>query len=193
MHDVAGLIFSGGRSSRFGTDKALTEVDGSPMIERVQSRFEPQVAHLAVAGPAHNTGLLSLDDGDFKDMGPLAGLLAGMNWVKLNGLGDWLVTSPCDVPRLPTNLVELLVNAAVPGRACVLESDGHLQAACALWPIAALPKIAERLSNGEKLSLFAALQDAHVHLHKVAKEDLNGAFTNINTQEDLAALRLRNR
>ena len=94
-----------------GTDKGLTVFSGRPMVAHVIDRIAPQVAgdlmincnqnetaYRAIA-PSHS---ILVADSITGFAGPLAGLEAGLSVTRT----EWLVTSPCDTPFLPLNLVE---------------------------------------------------------------------------------------
>lgn len=187
MTAIAGLIYAGGESTRFGGNKAEAPLCGRRLIEHVAERLGPQVATLAVAGPVCVTNVKTLGDGAHVGKGPLAGLLVGLRWASdLPGI-NWLVTAPCDVPVLPTNLVALLAkNLTDTPR--VLNIEERWQTGCALWPTSAYAIIEELLIAGEDLSLHAALKQLHAKTVEACPTSLDGAFTNINTRDDLIQL-----
>ncbi len=184
MKSVAGLIFAGGQSRRFGGDKAEADLQGRRLIDHVADRIAPQVKSIAVAGPTHVPNAFTLNDGDHPGKGPLAGLLAGLKWALDLPDIKWLVTTPCDVPSLPKNLVTLLTGSPAE-RPKVLEVAGRWQAGCALWPTSAGPFIEDTLIKGEDLSLHRALRSLNVEAIETSPEALDGSFLNINTRDDL--------
>ncbi len=187
MTSIAGLIYAGGDSIRFGANKAEAPLQGRRLIDHVAERLEPQVSALAIAGSVSLDEVSILDDGENAGKGPLAGLFSGLTWAaSLSGVA-WLVTAPCDVPLLPKNLVTLLGGGRtdIPK---VMNIQGRWQAGCALWPTSALPVIADRLTGGKDLSLHAALKRLHAEAIECDPKLLEGSFANINTQGDLAQL-----
>ncbi|MCE7999455.1 MAG: molybdenum cofactor guanylyltransferase [Rhodobiaceae bacterium] len=190
MTAIAGLIYAGGKSSRFGADKATALLQDKRLIDHVAVRLDPQVSALAIAGSIDRTGLPCLDDGAHTDKGPLAGLLAGLTWAASLPDIACLVTAPCDVPLLPKNLVGLLTPNST-NRPTVLNVEGRWQTGCALWPTSGLPVIAETLATGQDLSLHSALRALNVEVIECDPALLDGSFANINTQDDLAHLERR--
>jgi molybdenum cofactor guanylyltransferase len=184
MKSVAGLIFAGGLSRRFGGNKAEATLLGRRLIDHVADRLAPQVERVAIAGPTLVTNAASLDDGEYTGKGPLAGLLAGLKWASDSPNIAWLVTTPCDVPLLPKNLVTLL-NGKPSEKPKVLEVGGRWQAGCALWPTSVAPFIENTLNENADLSLHRALRSLEVEAIEVSHATLDGSFLNINTQEDL--------
>lgn len=114
---IAGVILAGGLSRRMGGgDKCLLPLGGRPILARVIERLAPQVDRLALnanGDPARFAafGLPVLADarGDFP--GPLAGVLAGMDWAAAQGIGT-IVTAAADTPFFPETLVAGLRAAA---------------------------------------------------------------------------------
>ncbi len=188
MKDLAGIILAGGSSQRFGADKAAALLDGRPMIAHVAERLSSQVQNVVLAGAQQSYGLpfQLLDDGDHANQGPLAGLASGLTWAADNGYSQ-VVTAPCDVPRLPLNLVALL-QTSVSSRPAVLKSEHGIEAACAMWPVLILPLVEQQLSAAGKKSLVAMLDATNAATIPVSEEVVDGSFANINTPEDLARL-----
>ncbi|MFN6977293.1 MAG: molybdenum cofactor guanylyltransferase MobA [Gemmobacter sp.] len=183
MPDRPGVILAGGRSSRMGQDKALVHLGGRPMIAAVIARLAPQAAPLAISAngdPARLAafGLPVLPDEAPGHPGPLAGVLAAMDWAA--GLGaEAVVTVPVDVPMIPPDLVGRLAAA---GPFALARTPGGWQGACALWPVGLRMRLRADLGAGmRRLTDWALAQGA------VAVDfDDEAAFANVNTPADLA-------
>ncbi len=187
MTTIAGLIYAGGESTRFGGNKAEASLCGRRLIDHVAERLGPQVTTLAVAGPIRVTNAKTLGDGVHVGKGPLAGLLSGLKWASdLPGV-KWLITTPCDVPLLPKNMVSSL-SKSLTDTPTVLNVDGRWQAGCALWPTSAGRLIEDTLIKGEDHSLHRALRSLNVEAIETSQEALDGSFLNINTQDELLRL-----
>jgi len=187
MSDMAGLIYAGGKGSRFGGNKAMAPLDGQRLIDHVVTRFRPQVATLAIAGATLVPDTAPLKDDAHKGKGPLAGLLAGLKWASELTDVKWLATAPCDVPLLPANLVGLL-SQGLTDRPRVLSMEGQWQTGCALWPLTSRETIEEILIGGSDLSLHSALRSLGAEQVAAQQSSLAGSFLNINTQTDLTNL-----
>lgn len=188
---IAGLVLAGGQGRRMGgADKALLPLDGRPLIDHVLARFAPQVGALAISanGPAarfDGQGLPVLADAEgHLGEGPLAGLIAGLDWAAAQGAA-WLATVSCDMPFLPRDLVVRLA-AGGAARGAMAASGGRLHPTAALWPVGARQIVAARFAAGER-RLRAALQDPA----EVAFADSPDPFVNINAPADLAAAAAR--
>ncbi len=183
---VAALVLAGGRARRMGVgDKPLLPVGGQPMIARVIAALHPlPVAISANGDPARFAafGCPVLNDGPFEDQGPLAGLLAGMDWAAEGGAAR-LLTIPGDAPFVPSGLAHRLC----PAPACAA-SGGRVHHLIALWPISARDALRSLLSRPGPRDVhhFAASIGMRRVDFPTGKWD---PFTNVNTPEDLAAAR----
>lgn len=95
---LLGAVIAGGRSSRFGSDKALAPIDGRPMIEHVVAALRPWVDELVICGRAYGEDRF-LPDSPKQGLGPLAGFNAALRHAAANGFGA-VITMPCDTPRV---------------------------------------------------------------------------------------------
>jgi molybdopterin-guanine dinucleotide biosynthesis protein A len=113
--ETFGLVLAGGLARRMGGgDKALIEVGGQTILSRVLATMAPQCAGLilnANGDPKRfaSYGLPVVPD-DIPDFaGPLAGILAGLDWMAANRPDlEWMVSVPGDCPFLPSDLVSRL-------------------------------------------------------------------------------------
>ena len=191
---IFGIVLAGGQGRRMGgADKALLPLAGRPLVAHVIARFHPQVEELAISAngdPARLacTGLQVLGD-HAADRGPMAGVLAGLDWAAAAG-ATALVTVAVDAPFLPEDLVPRLCLAAegAPEGLALAQSGGRDHPTFALWPVAMRDRVAEFLASGEKASI-RALADRHGAARAIFPED--GAFSNLNTPEDLQAAAAR--
>jgi molybdenum cofactor guanylyltransferase len=120
---VTGCILAGGRSSRFGADKALVIWQGRPLLAHAIKRLLPQVDELIIntySGAAEylEYGYPLVPDRTLSFEGPLAGVLAGLEWAEKHGASH-LATAAVDTPLFPENLVAMLLQKAglLPGKA----------------------------------------------------------------------------
>lgn len=149
---VVGVVLAGGLSRRMGGgDKSLRMLGGMPILERIIERVRPQVDELALNANGDPerfevTGMDVLSDTMEGNPGPLAGVLAGLEWAKRHHAdADWLVTFPGDAPFLPRNLVQRLkqaVERSGADMACAA-SDGRAHPVVGLWPV----RLADDLRN----------------------------------------------
>ena len=141
---IIGLLLAGGQSRRMGGgDKALRLVAGHTLIDRVILRVRPQVAALVLNANGDPTrfarfGLPVVADSIEGFAGPLAGILAGLDWTAANEPDcGHLVSLATDAPFLPEDLVARLVEGMVRERAelACAASGGQPHPVIGLWPV----------------------------------------------------------
>jgi molybdenum cofactor guanylyltransferase len=194
--DVVGLVLAGGRSVRFGGEKAVALLDGRPLLAWAAERLNNVCRSVAVnvraeteaEAAAKALGFPTLYDEQGDALGPLAGVKVGLMWAEEQGAST-LAVSPCDAPLLPDDLYVRLLEQAEGGAALAETSDGR-QPLCALWPVTALPAVRAALANGAHPPTWQMLE--RLGARKVMFERPE-AFANINTRDDLAALETRRR
>jgi molybdopterin-guanine dinucleotide biosynthesis protein A len=196
---VVGLVLAGGRSVRFGGEKAVAKLGGRTLLEWAVERLRtvaPDVAVSVRAGTeaeaaANALGLPTLYDEAGDALGPLAGVKVGLIWAQQRS-ASLLAVSPCDAPLLPDDLYTRLLDSADGSAAMAVTGEGR-QPLCALWPVAALPEVREALAGGAHPPTWQVLEK--LGARKVPFER-SEAFANINTRHDLTAVeaqRLRRR
>jgi len=191
---VVGLVLAGGRSVRFGGEKAVALLDGRPLLDWAVERLRSVCSQVAInvrAGSeaedvAQARGLPALYDEAGDALGPLAGVKVGLIWAQAQG-ARLLAVSPCDAPLLPDDLYVRLLGQAHGGSAMAETRDGR-QPLCAIWPVTALPAVREALRDGAHPPTWQMLE--RIGARKVLF-DRPEAFANVNTREDLAAVEAR--
>jgi molybdopterin-guanine dinucleotide biosynthesis protein A len=191
---IVGMVLAGGRSVRFGGEKAASELAGTPLLiwaaRRLQRTCSAVAANVRPGTQAEviarANGLPLLYDVPGDALGPLAGVKVGLMWARDLG-ATVLGVSPCDVPLLPDDLFVRLGEAAAGGPAMAETAAGD-QPLCALWPVSALPQVTAALEGGAHPPTWRLLQTLGVT--RVRFED-EPAFANVNTRADLAAIAAR--
>ena len=172
---ILGAILAGGRSQRFGSDKALAEIDGRPMLDHVADRLRGQCDALVVVGRDW-PGMARVDDLPGPSLGPLGALAGALAHAERAGF-DAVLTSSCDLPALPGNLLALL---GAP------DALLQRQPTIGLWSDDRAALLRDYLASGQPRSV-RAWADRIGASTVVLDTDL----ANINTPEDLVAFRRR--
>lgn len=195
---VIGIVLAGGKSSRMGGgDKALLQLGGRPMLAHVIERLRPQVAEIVLnangdPGRFAAFGLPLVPDRLDGQMGPLAGVHAGLAWAEANRPESrFVITVAADTPFFPNDLVSQLcagTDKANP-KLVVAQSESGVHPVFALWPVSLAPHLEGSLGRGGRkaLDFVTALQ---AKLVPFPPEEVAGGtvdpFFNINRPEDLA-------
>ena len=141
---IVGLLLAGGQSRRMGGgDKALLPLAGRTLLDHVIDRMRPQVAALVLnanGDPARfaRFGLPVVPDSIADFAGPLAGILAGLDWAAANRPDcDVVVSAATDAPFLPADLVARLVDGMTKAGAelACAASRGQTHPVIGLWPV----------------------------------------------------------
>ena len=194
MSRVLGVILAGGRATRMGGgDKGMLPLGGQRIIDHVVDRLGPQVGGMALnanGDPARFAGLgLPVLADSLPDWpGPLAGVLAGMDWAAAEG-ADAVVSAAADTPFLPRDLVAGLRAAAGPSGLALAASrddEGKLwrHPTFGLWPVALRDDLRAALEGG--LRKVVIWTDAHGAGTAEFMAEGGDPFFNVNKPEDLA-------
>lgn len=188
------IILAGGLSTRMGGgNKALRVLAGETLLTRVIARLRPQCGVLAINANGDPEQFEEYDlpvvaDGFAGFAGPLAGVLAGMDWAAAEGASS-VVSVSVDTPFLPEDLVHRLREARGRNGVAVAASadpSGRLRdhPTCGLWPVVLREELREALESGlHRVGQFAA---AYNPGRAVFDSNPVDPFMNLNTPEDLA-------
>ncbi len=188
-----GVILAGGRASRMGGgDKPLKRLGGTTILDRVIAVLRPQCVGLIVnanGDPSRfaETGLAVVADSVPDFAGPLAGVLAGLDWVAEHEPGiEWVVSVAGDSPFLPSDLVMRLhaarLEAAMP--LAQAQSDGQPHPVNALWRVDLRDDLRRALVD-EKVHKVQAWTARHGVARASWPVEPVDPFFNANTPEDL--------
>jgi molybdopterin-guanine dinucleotide biosynthesis protein A len=189
-----GLVLAGGLARRMGGgDKAFIRIGASTILDRALARLRPQCARIIInanGDPARfaPTGLPVVPDSVGEFPGPLAGILAGLDWAAEHQPDiAWVGSVPGDCPFLPRNLVgrlhEARASADLP-LACA-RSGGWRHPVVGLWPVALRHDLRSALVEDglRKIEVWTARHGAAVADWPAEPVD---PFFNVNTPEDAA-------
>ncbi|HWM31453.1 MAG TPA: molybdenum cofactor guanylyltransferase MobA [Methyloceanibacter sp.] len=197
QRSIVGVLLAGGQSRRMGgVDKALQILGGRPLLAHAIERLKPQVAGMVINANGEATRFAAfrlpvIADSIAGFAGPLAGVHAGLAWVKANRPGiEHVVTVSADTPFFPTDLVARFLAFLNQNRPLlVARSEEGLHPVIGLWPVSMVTALEESLKQGErKASDWVKSQGAvEVFFPKI---EIGGRlidpFFNINSPEDLA-------
>src|SRR5712691_4046333 len=189
---TCGLVLAGGVARRMGGgDKGLIHIGEETILERALARLKPQCAGIVInangdPGRFARFGLPVVADDVAGFAGPLAGILAGLDWLAANAPATaWLASVPGDCPFLPRDLVRRLhaarIAAGVP-LACAKSGDWR-HPVVGLWPVALRDDLRRALVDEglRKIETWTARHGVGLAEWPAAPVD---PFFNVNTPED---------
>ncbi|MBO9474284.1 molybdenum cofactor guanylyltransferase MobA [Shimia sp. R10_1] len=199
MKQPLGVILAGGQATRMGGgDKGRLMLGDRSILQHVIDRLEPQVAGLALnanGDPARfeDLALPVVPDSLAEYPGPLAGVLAGLDWAAEQG-ADAIVTAAADTPFFPCDLVpRLLLASEQADHPIALAASGQSgakvwrQPTFGLWPVALRDDLRNALKDGlRKVVLWT---DKHNAGEATFMHNGLDPFFNVNTPEDLKEAR----
>ncbi|MBI1866791.1 MAG: molybdenum cofactor guanylyltransferase MobA [Methylocystis sp.] len=193
MSACFGIILAGGQARRLGgADKPLIEIGGVPILAHVVSRLAPQCVALVLnanGDPARFSrfGLEAAPDDVEGFAGPLAGVLAGLDYVAASHPDVALAVSvPADTPFVPRDLALRLASAraAAGAEIAVASSGGRAHHAVALWPVTIRAALRHALIQ-EDIRKVSAFIGRHRHVVVEWSIEPIDPFFNVNRPEDV--------
>jgi molybdopterin-guanine dinucleotide biosynthesis protein A len=183
------VVLAGGRASRMGgIDKGRLELHGQTLLERVIGRISPQVESVIINANGDprrfdDLGLPVVADSIADYPGPLAGVLAGMDWAAERGY-DWVISVAADTPNFPEDLAARFATESTPVVLAATPDPerGRLpQPTFGRWKVSCREDLRVALQQGvRKIRQWTQAQGESLVLFE------ENDFFNINTPEDLA-------
>ena len=191
MADLVGAVLTGGSSRRMGRDKALIQIEGVRMVDRVAAALAAAgCSNVVAVGPRQLAGDLAHIDDLYPGEGPLGGVLTAMgSMASMGSMGSWLCVVACDLPWLDVDSIAALHRAAASAAAAgqnaaevdvVVARTDRIEPLCALWNPSCRDAVQQAFDSGERslLEVFKMLNVIEVPVHPLA-------LRNVNTPEDL--------
>jgi len=197
-----GIILCGGRSRRFGKDKALLTIDGVPMVRRMAGRISPVVDEIIIAArdPAQHESLAAISaipDGaevvfdPVLGYGPVAGILAGLSVSK----SKYSICLACDLPYVNPEVIDALFGYAEENNsdaAIPKHPDGVLEPLHAVYGRSMVGACRDAMGEEEHtirgaISLLDDVLFVPVESLRRFNPDLR-TFLNVNYPEDLGVM-----
>ena len=179
---ITGIILSGGKSSRMGSDKGFMSYNGKPFIQHSIEALKPLVMEIIIV--SNNVdydvfGLKRIED-VMENAGPLAGLYSGLHQSKT----DYNLVLSCDIPLINTSILQRLVDAIDDDSEIIqIESQGKTMPLIALYRKQCEHIFLKLLNEGERRLQFAVNQCLVKNV--ILLNDASEFVQNINTPEQL--------
>ena len=204
MIDIPGIILAGGLSRRMGGgDKGLLMLGETSIIERVIDKILPQVGSLAIningdSSRFPDYQLPIIPDSIKGYLGPLSGILAGMEWAFKNG-NRYIATVAADTPFLPDDFIKRLhamvksknLNIGIAASRILSGDDVFIHPTFGIWEVALKDDLRDALANDTRKIMFWAKKFKLDYYYFDTSDKLNDPFFNINTPDDLEEAKYR--
>ena len=204
MIDIPGIILAGGLSRRMGGgDKGLLMLGETSIIERVIDKILPQVGSLAIningdSSRFPDYKLPIIPDSIKGYLGPLSGILAGMEWAFKNG-NRYIATVAADTPFLPDDFIKRLhamvksknLNIGIAASRFLRRDDVFIHPTFGIWEVALKDDLRDALANDTRKIMFWAKKFKLDYYYFDTSDKLSDPFFNINTPDDLEEAKYR--
>jgi len=187
LKDISGVILVGGKSSRFGANKAFVQVEGVPLIEHVIHVLRALFDHIVLITntPREYAHLqLPMYQDLVKGLGPLGGIYTALQCISTEA-GFFVA---CDMPHLNPDLISHMAGIAKDHDAVVPRVGWKLEALHALYRQSCLPAVEKLIRDRQYqiIRFFEAVSTRYVDEVEIRKFDPDlRSFFNINRPEDL--------
>ena len=191
-NNILGVILAGGKSSRFGSNKADAHLGDKTLLEHTISKVEKNFLEVLIVSNNESIKINKKNVFLVKDfikgqLGPLIGILSAMKWIEQNNKKyKWIATFPCDTPFFDDSIIEKLKNCSISNDHLLffLNSRKKRHNIFGLWSLKLIDILEEdiRSNNFRKVELWAdkiGVQKIEVNTEGFDK------FLNINTLDDL--------
>ena len=191
-NNILGVILAGGKSSRFGSNKADAHLGDKTLLEHTISKVEKNFLEVLIVSNNESIKINKKNVFLVKDfikgqLGPLIGILSAMKWIEQkNKKYKWIATFPCDTPFFDDSIIEKLKNCSISNDNLLffLNSRKKRHNIFGLWSLKLIDILEEdiRSNNFRKVELWA--DKIGVQKIEVNTDGFN-KFLNINTLDDL--------
>jgi Molybdopterin-guanine dinucleotide biosynthesis protein A len=189
-HNILGVILAGGKSSRFGSNKSLSNLSNIKLIEHVVNKISKYFSEILIVS---NDSKLILDSSNIKiikdckrgQLGPLIGVLSAMKYANQKKKYNWVITFPCDTPFFDETIIEKMIQKASSKneKIFLIKDKKQKHNIFGIWSTSLEKTLELDLNNNfRKVDLWAD----KIGCSYIEKDIKNkNEFLNINTKEDL--------
>ena len=190
-NNILGIVLAGGKSKRFGPDKTQAKLGNLTLLEHVLSKIDDKFKEIVIVSNSplkiENNNKRFLIPDCINDLGPLAGVLSAMKWVKEKKKSyAWIATFPSDTPFFDVSIIEEYKKKIKLNESLLyfIKSNNKRHNIFGLWSVSLLEKLETDLikNNFRKVEDWANKIGVKTINIKTEKFD---SFFNINTKDDL--------
>ena len=189
-NNVLPVILAGGKSRRFGADKAVAKLGEKSLIDYTINKLEPKFAEILVITnnpmQVSKNNIFFIKDTLTGQLGPLVGILSAMEWVKNNDKNyEWIISFPCDTPFFEEKIIDKVINSQKSSdkKLLFLKSGNKRHNIFGLWSIELMEQLRNDINQGaRKVEDWA--NKIGTEIIEINSES-DKSFLNINTKLDL--------
>ena len=189
-NNVLPVILAGGKSRRFGADKAVAKLGDKSLIDYTINKLEPKFAEILVITnnpmQVSKNNIFFIKDTMSGQLGPLVGILSAMEWVKNNDKNyEWIISFPCDTPFFEEKIIDKVINSQKRSdkKLLFLKSGNKRHNIFGLWSIELMEQLRNDINQGaRKVEDWA--NKIGTEIVEINSES-DKSFLNINTKLDL--------
>lgn len=184
--NITGIILSGGKSSRMGTDKGFLKLKGKKFIQHSIDALKPLVSEIIIVSnnTAYDVFKLKRVKDEIENAGPLAGVYTGLK----NSKTDYNLILSCDIPLINAEVLKLLIEAIDDTSEVIqIENNSKTSPLIALYKSSCASRFYKLLIEGERRLRYAVNQ---CNVKNVKLNSDIGIYTsNINTPEEFKMIK----
>ena len=189
-NNVLPVILAGGKSRRFGADKAVAKLGDKSLIDYTINKLEPKFDEILVITnnpiQVSKNNIFFIKDTLAGQLGPLVGILSAMEWVKNNDKNyEWIISFPCDTPFFEEKIIDKVINSQKSSdkKLLFLKSGNKRHNIFGLWSIELMEQLRNDINQGaRKVEEWA--NKIGTEIVEINSES-DKSFLNINTKLDL--------
>ena len=190
-NNILAVVLAGGKSKRFGQDKNCVKLGSRTLLEHVLLKIVDKFKEILIVSSnsleIEETKKITVIPDCFDDLGPLAGVLSSMKWIKKNNKPyKWIATFPSDTPFFDISIIDEYKTRIEQSESSLyfVKSNEKRHNIFGLWSIDLMEKLEEDLiiNNYRKVEEWANKVGVSTIDIKIKNYD---PFFNINTKEDL--------
>ena len=201
-NDITGIILSGGKSTRMGTNKSLLKLGDLTVVERIVNLMKPLFGRVILSTNSFDEyrflGLEMFED-IYNGFGPIGGIHSGL--VHSQTEKNFIIS--CDIPLMTEEVIEYLIRYSTDKPITVARADGFIQQLCGVYCRSLLNEIEKIILHSEtevrdneqtkrKCSVHKLIESVNAEIVDIEKDNpayKKGTFFNMNRPEDYEAIK----
>lgn len=182
-NNITGIILTGGKSSRMGTDKAELPYNGKKLVEYSIETLRPLCNDIFISSsaPEHRSYALPTIEDEYPNMGPIMGIYSCLKKSKT----DLNLVISCDMPHINSEVLSLLLDNSCSMAKVFTWGAGKVEPLAGLYSKAIIPFIEKQIAE-HNYKLMQLLDSSNAAKLELEGHDGSYIFKNMNRPADLA-------